>query len=47
MSIPAEKIVSHSDDAAKRRAKWITLSVLLVWVAAVFVATLLKFAKVW
>ena len=45
MSTQSEKTVST--DAAKNRAKWITLVVLFAWVAAVFVATVLKFAKVW
>jgi hypothetical protein len=29
------------------KAKYITLAVLVLWVIAVFVMTLLKFAKVW
>lgn len=33
--------------AARDRAKWITLVVLLTWVALVFTVTVLKFSKVW
>jgi hypothetical protein len=32
--------------AKNQRAKYITLGVLLLWIAAVFVVTVLKFAKV-
>jgi hypothetical protein len=32
--------------ATNQRAKYITLVVLLLWVAAVFLVTVLKFAKV-
>ena len=32
--------------ANSQRAKYVTLAILLLWVAAVFVVTVLKFAKV-
>jgi hypothetical protein len=35
-----------TDGATNQRAKYITLAVLLLWVGAVFVVTVLKFAKV-